>query len=320
LPADSTLSDSVRRFAVEHQAVRGEFVRLGPAWLALREHADYPPAVRTLLGEAVAASVLLASTLKFEGELTLQLQGDGAVRLLVAQCTHDFKVRAVARFDAARVPMNETVMDFAALAGEGTIAVTVEADKRSARYQGVVPIDGVSLAASLEHYFANSEQLPTRLALAADAAGAAGVLVQRMPQAGGAQSGGASADAAAAESARETLAWDTYAAASAAVDSLAADELLARASEELMQRTFAGLDLRLFAAQAIEFRCRCDRERVTAVLRSLGSAEVDSIIREQGAVTVTCEFCHKPWRFDAVDTAELFGEAASHAPGSPALN
>lgn len=314
------MTDIVRRFAVEHQAVRGEFVRLGPAWLSLREHAEYPPAVRTLLGEAVVASVLLASTLKFEGELTLQLQGNGAVRLLVAQCTHDFKVRAVARFDAARVAMDEAVMPFAALAGEGTIAVTVEADKRAARYQGVVPIDGVSLAASLEHYFANSEQLPTRLALAADAAGAAGVLVQRMPQAGGAQSGGASADAAAAESARETLAWDTYAAASAALDSLAADELLARPSEELMQRTFTGLDLRLFESQPVEFRCRCDRDRVTAVLRSLGSAEIDSIIREQGAVTVTCEFCHKPWRFDAVDAADLFGAVVSHPPGSPALN
>ena len=269
MPAESTLSDSVRRFAVEHQAVRGEFVRLGPAWLTLREHADYPPAVRTLLGEAVVASVLLASTLKFEGELTLQLQGNGAVRLLVAQCTHDFKVRAVARFDTARVPMNETVMDFAALAGEGTIAVTVEADKRSARYQGVVPIDGVSLAASLEHYFATSEQLPTRLALAADAAGAAGVLVQRMPQAGGAQSGGASVDAAAAEAARETLAWDTYAAASAALDSLVADELLARPPDELMRRTFAGLDLRLFAAQAIEFRCRCDRGQESVPLKTV---------------------------------------------------
>jgi molecular chaperone Hsp33 len=318
LPADSITADSVRRFAVEHQAVRGEFVRLGPAWVALREHSDYPPEVRNLLGEAVVASVLLASTLKFEGELTLQLQGNGAVRLLVAQCTHDFRVRAVARFDAARLGVDST--DFAALAGGGTIAVTVEADKRASRYQGIVPIDPVSLAASLEHYFANSEQLPTRIVLAADAAGAAGVLVQRMPQAGGAQSGGASADAAAAESARETLAWDTYSAAGAALDSLVADELLSRPPDELMRRTFTGLDLRLFPEQTVEFRCRCDRERVVTVLRSLGAAEVDSIIREQGAVTVTCEFCHKPWRFDAVDTAELFGAAASHVPGSPALN
>ena len=289
----------MRRFAVAHQAVRGEFVLLGPAWLALREHSDYPPAVRNLLGEAVVASVLLASTLKFEGELTLQMQGTGAVRLLVAQCTNDFKVRAVARFDAARFAEGDSAMDFSTLAGEGTIAVTVEADKRASRYQGIVPIDGVSLAASLEHYFANSEQLPTRIVLAADVAGAAGILVQRMPQAGGAQSGGASADAAAAES---------------------ADELLARAPEDLMHRTFAGLDLRLFPAHEVQFRCRCDRDRVVSMLRSLGAAEVDSIIHEQGAVTVTCEFCHKPWRFDAVDTAELFGAAASHAPGSPALN
>jgi hypothetical protein len=138
-------ADWVRRFAVEHREVRGELVRLGPAWLALREHADYPPPVRRLLGEAVAAVVLLASTLKFEGELTLQMQGDGAVRLLVAQCTHDLRIRAVARFDAARL-----ADDFATLAGTGSIVVTIESDRMQSRYQGIVPIDGASLAATLE--------------------------------------------------------------------------------------------------------------------------------------------------------------------------
>ncbi|NDB15396.1 MAG: molecular chaperone Hsp33, partial [Gammaproteobacteria bacterium] len=155
--------DIVQRFAVERQSVRGQFVRLGPAWLALREHGDYPEPVRRMLGEAVTAAVLLASTLKFEGELTLQLQGDGAVRLLVAQCTHDFRIRAVARFDRERVEasMRPAVLadPFAALAGAGTLLVTVEADRRASRYQGVVPISGGSLAASIEHYFENSEQL-----------------------------------------------------------------------------------------------------------------------------------------------------------------
>jgi molecular chaperone Hsp33 len=139
--------------------------------------------VRDLLGEAVAAAVLLASTLKFAGTLTLQLQGDGAVRLLVAQCSHDFRVRAVARFDAARVAA--AANDFAALKGSAQITVTLEAQQGDARYQGIVPADGTSLSACLELYFANSEQLPTALRLAANVGAVAGLLVQRVPAQGG---------------------------------------------------------------------------------------------------------------------------------------
>jgi molecular chaperone Hsp33 len=304
--------DFVQRFAVDRQLVRGQFVRLGPAWLALREHADYPAAVRRLLGEAVAASVLLASTLKFRGELTLQLQGDGAVRLLVAQCTHDFRIRAVARFDRARVEAASG--DFAALAGQGTLVVTVEADRLASRYQGVVPISGGSLAASLEHYFATSEQLPTGIALGADDYGAAGLLVQRMPDHGG------TAAATPCEADRTVEADRTFEAARAAIAGVQQDELLARPPEELMRRSFAGLDLRVHESQRVGFRCRCSAERVSGMLRSLGAAELDAIVAEQGAVTVTCEFCHKPWRFDAVDVSRLFGAAVDQLPGSDAIN
>lgn len=299
--------DYVQRFAVEQQAVRGQFVRLGPAWLALREHADYPFAVRRLLGEAVSAAVLLASTLKFEGELTLQLQGSGAVRLIVAQCTHDFRVRGVARFDRARFSEGDAEVDFTTLAGEGTIVVTIEADRRASRYQGIVPIDGGSLATSLEHYFASSEQLPTGLLLAADDFGAAGMLLQRMPDHGGLVGQGVEADR-------------IFAAARAAIVGVSPDELLVRPPQELMRRALGGLDLRLHETHPVEFRCRCSAERVSGMLRSLGAEEIDSIIAEQGAVTVTCEFCHKPWRFDAVDTSRLFGIAIDQAPGSSTVN
>jgi len=304
--------DIVQRFAVERQSVRGQFVRLGPAWLALREHGDYPVAVRRMLGEAVTAAVLLASTLKFEGELTLQLQGDGAVRLLVAQCTHDFRIRAVARFDRERVEasMRPAVLadPFAVLAGAGTLVVTVEADRRASRYQGVVPISGGSLAASLEHYFENSEQLPTAVVLGADDFGTAGLLVQRMPDHGGVVT--ASID----------TANQTFAAARAAIGSVQRDELLARPPEDLMRRAFSGLDLRVHDSHPIAFRCRCSRERVSGMLRSLGLEEVRSIIAEQQSVTVTCEFCHRPWRFDPVDALRLFGAAVDQVPGSTTLN
>jgi len=134
-------SDRVRRFVLERHPIRGHAVRLGRAWLDLREHQDYPPAVQSLLGEAVGAVVLLAATLKFNGTLTLQMQGQGLVKLLVAQCTHDFKVRAMARHDA----IGDTA-GFRSLAGEGQIIVTVEATDRASSYQGVVPITGDSLA------------------------------------------------------------------------------------------------------------------------------------------------------------------------------
>lgn len=303
VPAVRRVVDFVQRFAVEHQAVRGQLVRLGPAWLALREHGDYPAPVRRLMGEAVSAVVLLASTLKFEGELTLQLQGSGAVRLLVAQCSHDFRVRAVARFDRERCAGLQEP-DFVALAGEGTIVVTIEAERRASRYQGVVPISGGSLADSLESYFANSEQLPTGIMLAADDFGAAGLLVQRMPGQGG----------------DDAEADRTFAASLEALAGVSSDELLVRPPEQLMRRAFGGLDLRLHDTQAVEFRCRCNAERVDGMLRSLGETEVRSILQEQGAVTVTCEFCHKPWRFDAVDVSRMFGSPIAQVPGSDTVN
>ena len=182
--------DEVRRFIVENRPVRGHWVNLDSAWRELRAHASYPPQVTELLGQAVVASVLLAATLKFRGTLTFQLQGNGAVGLLVAQCTHDFRVRAVARCDDEAVralasAAGDTRADaalFRRLVGEaGLITVTVEAEEKSLRYQGVVPLSGASLAESLEAYFASSEQLPTRVLLTADAEHGAGILVQKLP-------------------------------------------------------------------------------------------------------------------------------------------
>src|SRR5215831_8774080 len=175
----SLTQDQVRRFIFENRPVRGHWVHLESAWRDLHAHASYPQPVTELLGQAVVASVLLAATLKFRGTLTFQLQGNGAVGLLVAQCTHDFRVRAVARCDdtavhtlaSASADTRADAMLFRRLVGDaGLITVTVEAEEKSLRYQGVVPLSGGSLAESLEAYFASSEQLPTRVLLAADGA------------------------------------------------------------------------------------------------------------------------------------------------------
>jgi molecular chaperone Hsp33 len=290
--------DEVRRFIVENQPVRGHWVRLEGAWRELRAHREYPEAVRELLGQAVAASVLLAATLKFNGTLSLQLQGNGAVRLLIAQCTHDFRLRAVANFDEAAVSLAAEESDagaaFRRLVGtEGRVIVTVESDEKSSRYQGIVPLSGDSLADSLEHYFASSEQLPTRVLLAADSERGVGVLVQKLP------------DPANANESDMKEIWED---AQRGIEQLSTTDLLLRPVEELLERGFAAHDMRLFKGSPVHFECRCSEGRVSGLLRALGEEEVRDVLSEQGAVTVTCEFCHRPYRFDAVDVEALFSD------------
>src|SRR3954468_18110341 len=245
-------TDRVRRFVLEKHPIRGHDVRLSRAWLELREHQDYPPAVQQLLGEAVAAVVLLAATLKFDGTLTLQLQGKGLVNLLVAQCTHDFKVRGMARHS----PLGDAA-GFRSLAGDGQIVVTVESTDRGSSYQGVVPITGNSLAESLEAYFLQSEQLPSRVLLAATLGVVSGMLVQRMPGEGGKQP----VDPAALESA-----WMKV---DHAMTAISARELLEDDVEIRLVKMFGDDAVRLFGGQEVTHECRCSRERVANVLRSL---------------------------------------------------
>lgn len=309
----TTPRDEVRRFIVENRPVRGHWVRLEGAWRELRAHRDYPQPVRNLLGQAVAASVLLAATLKFRGQLTLQLQGNGAVSLLVAQCTHDYRLRAVARFEAEAVAAlsgngaseaagKAAGAVFRQLVGsEGRIAVTIEADERNMRYQGIVPLSGDSLAGSLEAYFARSEQLPTRVLLAADDERGAGVLVQKLPE-----------DSVTDESQMREV-WEQ---AERGIERLSADDLLQCPVEELLGRGFAAQDMRLFRGAPVQFECRCSQGRVTGLLRALGPDEVRDVLREQGSVTVTCEFCHRPYRFEAGDVEALF-EDAPDSGGNP---
>lgn len=318
MESPATPRDEVRRFIVENRPVRGHWVRLEGAWRELRAHRDYPQPVRELLGQAVAASVLLAATLKFRGQLTLQLQGNGAVSLLVAQCTHDYRLRAVARFDTAAVSALSAIGPaegagkasgevFRRLVGsEGRFAVTVEADERSMRYQGIVPLSGDSLADSLEAYFARSEQLPTRVLLAADGERGAGVLVQKLPE-----------DAAATDDSQMSEVWEQ---AERGIERLSTEDLLQCPVEELLGRGFAAQDMRLFRGAPVQFECRCSHGRVTSLLRALGPDEVRDVLREQGSVTVTCEFCHRPYRFDEGDVEALFEDGPEPGGNSSTIH
>jgi len=302
--------DEVRRFIVENQPVRGHWVRLESAWRELRAHREYPPAVRELLGQAVAASVLLAATLKFNGTLTLQLQGNGAVKLLVAQCTHDFRLRAVANFDdeavAGLVTEGDGEAAFRQLVGdEGRVIVTIEADEKNSRYQGIVPLSGASLSDSLEAYFESSEQLPTRVILAADSERGVGFLVQKLPD---------------PTRSNESDMKEAWAEAQRGIERLSTTDLLVRPVEELLERGFAAQDMRLFKGAPVQFECRCSQGRVSGLLRALGEEEVRDVLKEQGAVTVTCEFCHRPYRFDAVDVEALFADRSGEDGKPPSIH
>jgi molecular chaperone Hsp33 len=295
-------SDTLRRFLFEDAPLRGHWVRLSRSWLQAREHQDLPAAAMALLGESLVATTLVAASLKFKGTLTMQLAGStGAVTMLVAQATDQRTLRGVAHMagDAAGRGAG-----FRAQIDGGRMVISVEQGEAVAAWQGIVPLEGDSLAACLGHYFDVSEQLPTLVVLAANAQAAAGLLLQKLP---------VPAEQGEAAGAGAQDAWEEV---QALMATLGGDELLAVEPEQLLRRLFGAHDLRLFEAEPVAFECRCDRARVAGLLRGLGSKEVESILAEQGAVTVTCEFCQRPYRFDAVDAAQLFLPTVTNAPVS----
>ena len=299
----SAPGDLLHRFLFERLPVRGHLVRLDASWRAAIEHQSYPDAVTAALGEAMAASVLMAGALKFEGRLSLQFEGPGPVRLMLAQCTHRHAIRGVARHDP--LPPDDTLADD--LFGDGQLAVTIEQTEGGERYQGVVPLVTARLADCLEQYFERSEQLPSRLVLAATPDRAAGLLLQRVA---------IGAAGTASERAEADDAWLRLGLLAATVSP---KELFGLPCRELLRRLFPEDDIRLFEGAPVFFQCTCSRERVSGILQALGGAEVHALLAERGDVEVRCEFCNRAWRFDAVDVAALFSPGAPQ-PAPPGLH
>jgi molecular chaperone Hsp33 len=300
--------DRLRRFVFESAPMRGNWVRLGQSWREAREHQQLSPAVISLLGEAFAATSLLAGSLKFKGALTLQLSGGtGLISLLIVQCMHDLSLRGVAHMAESEALLGTTTPTFAELVGGGQLIVTAEQGDSAPPWQGIVALEGDCLARCLERYFAISEQLPTRMVLAANADHAAGMLVQQLPT---------RASDEASMQVPSHASWDE---ASAFIATVKSEELLALEPAQLLVRLFASEDLRLFDGEKVRFACRCSRDRVASMLQSLGQSEIEAIIAELGAVTVTCEFCRRPYRYDAVDVSQLF-HAGPLLPVKDSLN
>jgi len=315
----------LHKFLFEGLPVRGMLVRLTDGWQEVLRRRDsaggYPAPVRDMLGQMVAAATLMQANLKFDGALVLQVQGDGPVRLAVAEAMSDLRFRVTAKVDEdAAIPLGAALQDMVNVDGRARCAITLDADDRApgaAPYQGVVPLQDADgqpvpdVAAMLEHYMRQSEQLETRLVLAADGQVAAGLLIQRLPIEGA----GNLAGQAQAEIDAEAFNRIAHLAAT-----LTPQELLSLDAGQILHRLFWEETVRVFEPLSPRFACSCSAERVRGMLRGLGREEADSLIEERGAVEVRCEFCGEQYRFDAVDVGELFTPGENQPPGSQGVH
>lgn len=304
-------SDSLAKYLFTDRSARVQTVTIDAAWREMQQGHDWPPAIARLLGELVSASALLSANLKFDGTLALQLQGDGDVRLIVVECRSDLSLRATVKLrEDAQVPEDATLQSLLNADGQGRFIVVLDPRRKlpgSQPYQGVVGLEGDTVAAVLEHYMATSEQLQTRLWLAATTERATGLLLQRMPDTGG-NLPAATSDAPQAEAPAPEETWNR---AVHLAGTIKPDELLSVDNETLIHRLFWEEALTAYEPQPVRFHCPCSRDKVADMLRMLGANEVDGIIEERGQVEVRCDYCNTRYAFDKVDCAEIF------AAGSP---
>ncbi len=280
----NTSPDSLQRFLFEHAPVRGEIVQLEQTWLSVLQRHDYPQVLRDIMGELCAAAVLLAATLKLQGSLILQIHGKGAIKLLVVECSGNLELRATAKWvgELAHGTLAELV-------GEGRFVITLDPKDGNQPYQGIVALEGSSVAEMLQNYMERSEQLETRLWLAADGGRAAGMLLQKLPA--------------------QQHDDDTWSRLNHLAATVTAQELLSLPPQEVLRRLFHEEDVRVFEPQEVSFNCTCSRANVARMLKLLGQEEVDSVLEEQGEIEVFCEFCNERYIFDAIDARAVFVDA-----------
>lgn len=289
-------SDAQLRFLLPHAGVRGIHVRLEEAWREILSHAAYSTGVRQLLGEACAAAALFTGHVKVGGRLSVQLRAGGPLRTLFAECSAQHTLRGIVRWDEGTEPGR----DLTALGEDAVLAITIEnpgLDPREPqRYQSLVGLSAPTLAGAFEDYFRQSEQLPTRLLLAADGERATGLMLQKLPGDEGDGDG-----------------WNRI---GALFDTLDEAELLATPADTLLHRLFHEEGVDVLARQPLAFACSCSHERVAGMLQSLGREEVEAAVMGNGLVEVRCEFCGRQYRFDRAEIAELFARSAveSEAP------
>ena len=298
----STSRDTLQKFIFDNAAVRGELVEISDTWREIQARHGYPKAVRSVLGEMVAAGALLSANLKFNGSIVMQIHGDGPVRLLVVECDADLKMRATAKLAPdVEVADDASLSDMFNVNGKGRFVITLDpADKVPGQqpYQGVVPLDGEDMASVIENYMLRSEQMDTRLWLAADDKVARGLLLQKLPRHSGKEDQ--------TKQATEAEDLETWNRAAMLGQTVKREELLSTDISTLLHRLFWEETIRVFDPLHPQFHCSCNREKVGSMLKMLGQEEVESALADLGELGINCDFCGKHYAFDKVDCAQLF--------------
>lgn len=285
--------DQIQRLMFEDAPIRGVLVGLEQTYAEVLSRHEYPLKVASLLGEMLVAAGLLASTLKFEGRLSLMAKGSGPVSLLMAECNDQRQMRAIARWDGD-VPQQD---ELHLLLGQGQLVITIEPEKGN-RYQGIVPLEKPQLAQCLEDYFEQSEQLATRIILAADTNQAAGMLLQILPG---------------QEQDEDGEDWNRI---THLASTLSSQELLTLDNRTLLHRLYHEENVRLYDADALSFSCDCSRERSLRALQSLHPGELHDIIDKEGEIRMDCQFCNEVYSFDSTDMAAIKGEPNAMPPSN----
>lgn len=299
-------TDTLHHFIFEDKfnnpmPIRGNLVHLNDTYTHVLQHQTLPTVLKYALGELMAASALLSATLKMDGALVLQIQSKGALKLLVVECSSDLNMRATAKWDETQASLiaEKTFFD---LVKNGQFIITLD-PKEGEAYQGIVPIEGESVAEMLQNYMLRSQQIDTSLWLHCDETSACGMLLQKLPDFGGNLGGVAmpvldyDADA-----------WNRM---NHLANTITNDELQNLPAETLLTRLFGEEDIRLFEPKPTRFYCSCNQSSVASMLRMLGEEELNSILAEFGKIEVNCDFCNKHYLFDAVDTAQLLATETS---------
>ena len=276
--------DCIQSFMFTESPVRGHIVHLEKTLKTILNQQVYPRDVQRLLTETLIACVLLTKSIKFEGEITVQFQGDDRLPLLIAQCTHDLNIRGYAQFN------HDPNIDYHEAFIKGTMVVTIQHSQQAKAYQSVIPISSIHLADNLMQYFGQSEQIPSFVMFAHNAHLGAGIMLQQMPS---------------EKSVEREQFWEY---ATHISHTLTANELLQLTNQTLLHRLFHETEIRLFDSKAVTFACRCNPLRMQRILSILGEKESLHLLHEQGHIGVTCEFCNQPYRFDAIDVAQFFKE------------
>ncbi|MFO9076911.1 Hsp33 family molecular chaperone HslO [Legionella pneumophila serogroup 1] len=276
-------ADTLQRFIFEHANIRGEIVHIEKTFQNIMNQRDYPPMVKNLLGEALVSCLLLASSIKFEGNLSLQFQGDERLSLLLVQCDHNLNIRGF-----AKCAESLEIADYATAFLQGRMVITLSQDNQTQAYQSLIPIQSTSMSENLMTYFAQSEQIATRVWLAVNEDMAAGMLLQLMPGQDTIQ--------------REQF-WE-YAVQLG--QTVTEDELLTIDNQTLLYRLYHETELRIFESRSTRFQCRCNQDKMKQVITVLGEEEATDLIKEKGKIEITCDFCNQKYTFDSIDVTLLF--------------